>query len=89
MLQGFDQNSFQELNDQGILRKFLKDFNQNSGGQVSNNSDDYVILQELDDHGILMKFFQDLNQNYFQELDDHRILMKFIKDFDQNSGCQP
>ena len=33
ILQGFDQNSFQELDDHGILTKFFKDFYQNSGGQ--------------------------------------------------------
>ena len=52
----FDQNSFQDLNDHGILQgismamEFLKDFDQNS-------------FHELDDHRILMKFFKDFDQN--------------------------
>ena len=29
----FDQNYFKELDDHGILVKFFKDFDQNSGGQ--------------------------------------------------------
>ena len=29
----FDQNSLQKLDDHGILIKFFKGFNQNSGGQ--------------------------------------------------------
>ena len=48
-----DQKSCQELDDHRIHVKILKDFDQNSGG---NNSDDYEILQELDDHGTLPKF---------------------------------
>ena len=28
-----DQNSFQDLDDHGILMKFFKDFDQNSGSQ--------------------------------------------------------
>ena len=29
----FVQNSLQALDDQGLLMEFIKDFNQNSGGQ--------------------------------------------------------
>ena len=52
----FDQNSFQDLNDHGILQgiqmatEFFKDFDKN-------------YFQELDDHWILMKFFEDFDQN--------------------------
>ena len=31
----FDQNSCQELDDLKILVRFFKDFNQNSGGQMT------------------------------------------------------
>ena len=50
----FDQNSCQELDDLKILVRFFKDFDQNSGGQMTE------ILQELDDHGILTKFSSNL-----------------------------
>ena len=42
----FDQNSCQELDDLKILVRFFKDFDQNSGGQMTE------IIQEFDDHGI-------------------------------------
>ena len=56
LFKDFDQNSFQELDDHGILMNLFEDFDQNSG--------DYEILQELDDHRILMKFFKDFYQNF-------------------------
>ena len=48
-IQDFDQNSFQELDDHGILIKLFQ-------GLIR-------IVQELDDHGILIKFFKDFDQN--------------------------
>ena len=33
IIQEFDQNTFQELDDHGILMKFFKDFHRNYGGQ--------------------------------------------------------
>ena len=37
ILLGFDQNSLQEFDDYGILMKFFKDFDQNSGCQENLN----------------------------------------------------
>ena len=42
------------------LMEFFKDFDQNSGGQ---NSDDLQILQKLDDPRILIKLSLDFDQN--------------------------
>ena len=63
-----------KLDDHWILVNFLKDFDQNSGGQPFRwlwNSLLKILVWKV------------------RKLDDHRILMKCFKNFNPNSGGQP
>ena len=60
--------------DHRILLKFLKHFDQNSGGQPFRWLWNYLLKIPV---------------WKVRELDDHRILMKCFKNFNQNSGGQP
>ena len=50
-----------QLDDNRILLKLFKNFDQNSGGQLQYPiiQMTFEFLEELDDHGILVKFFKD------------------------------
>ena len=79
---------YQELDDHGILMKFSRDFDQNSGIWPQNS---YEIHQNFLSEFWWPALLSNNSDDYqiLQKLDDRGIFVKFFKDFDQNSGGQP
>ena len=83
----FDQNSFQGLNDYGILQGFWSLL----FSRIRWPQNSFEILQGFrSEFWWPQKFQRDFDQNSFQDLNDHGILQgiqmatEFFKDFDQN-----